>query len=308
MKKLIALLIILCLIGVSAAADGALSIGTELVIPNLEYADVTTTVRPFIGYEKIFDTGINIFLELGVPVSILKGWYGDGTTTTLGLDINLGVTYNLETSETSKLDFTFQTWAAFPLDDEKGVHFVNEPIMDLYEYGGWGFEHSTVYLDLGIEFTQTLGFGDLFFGIDMPFFVFQYAYGNFNPYLKVFDIAMLNITFGTETTGGFGGGLTLYNEIGRWHDVFFMAYHPYLTYRTEFFLGRLIFEIPFGGKEAIKDIGFGIVPEFEFSVFNGLSFFGSLPIRSIGTESSNHPGVEDNPIYLGLRVGAKYSF
>jgi len=292
MKKLIVLLAVLCMIGVSAAEAESFTIGTDVIIPFLDFPEFVI-VRPFFGYEKFFKNELDFFFELGIPVSF-EGW--DDIPS--GIDINLGVTYNLQTSDTSKLAFTLQTWILIPFDDDKGAFFANKPIIDDIFFYGVVSDAFDMYLDPGVKFYKTFGFGELSFGLKMPFIIFQYIYGGFNPYLKVFDLAMLNFTFDIETKSGFGGGITLYNWIGEWDYGFMLAGDFFLTYRNGFFLGRVILEIP----------AMGIVPEVEFSFANGLSFFGSLPIRYnyvvFGSYSSN--GGPD--IFLGLRIGAKFSF
>jgi len=296
MKKLIVLLAVLFMISVSTAEAEGFSIGTDVIIPFLDYPEFVT-VRPFVGYEKYFNNGLDFFFELGIPVSF-EGW-DDGADILPGLDINLGVTYNLQTSDTSKLAFTLQTWVLIPFNDEEAAYFLNKPYIEDMFFSGVSFDAFDMYLDPGVKFYKTFGFGEMSFGLKMPFIIFQYVYGGFNPYLKIFDLAMLNFTFDLETKSGFGGGIKIYNWIEEWDYGLLLAGDLFLTYRIGFFLGRVILEIP----------AMGIVPEIEFSFANGLSFFGSLPIRYndvvVNLSDSTDQGLD---IILGLRIGVKYSF
>ncbi|MCL2184371.1 MAG: hypothetical protein FWB86_00760 [Treponema sp.] len=298
MKKIAILFFIICMAWTTATAqeDGiGLSVGAEVIILDLEEAGDFTFIRPFIIYEKSFNN-IDFYTGFGLNIPTDYSFYG------VGLDLDIGGTYNLSISDESVLTFSLGALIYLALDSYR-----TEEYNGMYsENTIYGFvdlnpllRYINVHLNLGVQFTQTLSVGDLYFGINVPFNLVGP-----NSFFTVFDIAELQITAGMDMEMGLGFGLTFYGWIGKAQVLgidsdFAQLLEIFASYTTgPLFLG-LTFGLPVY-KDGIKNDGFSITPEVECSFDFGLSLFAKLPIGGIGSD--------DDLTSIGLTIGAKYSF
>jgi len=281
MKKFAILFLAVCLAGgtVMAQEEGlGLYVGAELTIPDFEYAGDLMLIRPYLGYESSFDA-IDLNAELGVDVLMGE------SDSIMGLDLNIGAGYNLSVGDASTLTLGLGTWVFFPFDDKKGMYTENTP----YGVASPSFSSLSLHLNVGAMFTQTMDFGDLYFGIDLPFVLVE---KDINP----FDYAELQFTAGTDTEIGLGAGLILYGLIQEEAD-FIQLLEIFASYTT----GPVFFGVTFGiplYENGFDNEGLTITPEIEFSFDFGLSLYASLPVSGVSTDTTS----------IGLTVGAKFSF
>ncbi|MCL2231338.1 MAG: hypothetical protein FWC01_09610 [Treponema sp.] len=284
MKKFAIILLTACLAGGTLMAQDdegiGLYLGAELTIGDFEYIDDTMLIRPYVGFEKSFDA-VDLYTELGVNIPV----YEDAG---IGIDFNLGAAYNLSIGDASTLTFGLGTWLFAPFDEEKGMATEYGPYGT--SFAGFSYSGLSLHLNISAMFTQTLDFGDLYFGIDVPFILV-------GDEIDPFDVAELNITAGIETEIGLGAGLTLYNWIGSGNGDFVQNLEIFVTYATGSLGCGVTFGIPL--YEYGFDIeGLTITPEIEYEFDFGLSLYLELPIYGLGTDTTT----------IGLTFGAKFSF
>jgi len=334
MKKMAFVFLITCLAGAVLTAQEeegmGLAAGTELIIADLENAESAMIIRPFIEFENSFDS-FNIYAGLGIPIAILKipeldysnlsnPASNEKSETLIGLDFNLEGKYALSFNEKTSLAFSLGTWVYLPFDNKKGM-------ATDYMYFGTGigaegveagWQKFSMYLNFGIQLMLTFGFGDLYFGFDLPFNMIGPTYENIifdsslDPYFQTvdvsadpFDIAEIQFTAGMNLKAGFGFGCTLYYWIGNREeiDTFMANTDIFLQYETKnLFLG-VTFGIPLY-ENGVKEEGYTITPEFMYSFDFGLSLFASLPVSGLGSEEVETYGGTN----IGLTVGVKFSF
>jgi len=171
--------------------------------------------------------------------------------------------------------------------------------------GDWIFlltDGLSMFMGLGAKFTQTLGFGDLYFGLDVPFLLA--ATGDLAELFEIgaFDFAALNITLGVDTEMGIGGGLGIHGWIGDsdMNDDFLQMISVFVNYSTDALFAQLTVEIP-AIEDGIDMMGLTIIPEVAYSLDMGLKLYAALPIFGVGADY-------DDSIGIGLTIGAKFSF
>ncbi|MCL2441645.1 MAG: hypothetical protein FWD14_07875 [Treponema sp.] len=298
MKKITVLLLAAFLtIGTVSAVEG-LYAGAELSIADFTADEVIDgmIIRPYVGYETSLDMGLDLRAELGLPITMWK--WDDDSETALGLDALLGGTFNLELSDASKLAFSLDTLILFPFDEEKPMTTTKDLGFGLF--AGWmAATDFQMYMSVGARFTQTLDFGDLYFGVDMPFILVDAAeYGD-----DAFDTAMLNFTVGVDNIAdSIGAGLTLYNWIGddTFIDDFVISMDIFGTFTSGPLFASLTVGIPLI-EDGIDFFGISITPRVEYALDMGLKFYVELPIFGIAADY-------DDSIGVGLLFGAKFSF
>jgi hypothetical protein len=266
------------------------SLGVELIVPDLEYAEDSMIIRPFVEFGKSFDA-FDIYAGLGVPITLAED------ETLAGIDFNLEGTYNLAIGDASSIAFTIGTWVYLPFDNDKGMqtdymYFGTGPGSAATE---WGWSELGMHFNLGVEYIYSLDFGDLYLGIAMPF--------NLISPEDPFKTAELHLTAGMDLEAGLGFGLTFYGWIGD-SDAgdFAQDIDIFLTYEK----GPLFFALTIGlpiYEDGFELEGLRITPEIEFGFDFGLSLYAGLPVSGIGANEDN----SDGPV-IGLTFGVKFNF
>ena len=290
MKKIALILLALCVAGgtVMAEDDGlGLYVGAELLIGDLSEVSDTMGLRAYVGIDTSFDA-LDVYAEAGVDVPI-------GGNNFIGLDINGGVDYNIAIGDKSNLKVGAGLWVFFPFDDVKGMYTDVTPYGSYAGAGGTLSTKLNLHTNVGATFTQTMDFGDLYFGLDVPFILVADG-------ASAFDIAELNFTAGLDMESGIGFGLTLYNWIGKGSSDFIQNLDIFGTYENgPLFLGLTV-GVPLF-KDGFKVAGLAITPEVAYTLDMGLKLYAEVPISYIGADKD-----VGQDMTIGLKVGAKFSF
>ncbi|MDR0464653.1 MAG: hypothetical protein LBG94_05990 [Treponema sp.] len=282
MKKIVTLLLILCMVGGIAAAQESFSKEADII--NIETIDRSTFIRPFGSYEMAVSE-FDIFGELGLPL----GLNSSSDNLWVNLDLNIKATYNLGISPAGSMAIWLENWTYVPFGDSMMFPF-NFPSSK-----PWSFtENLEMYMGAGVNYTHNLSFGDVYGTLVMPFILLG------DDHTDPFDFAMLNMTLGMGTSLGVGGGLTLFNYINRNGEnksYFFNEVDVFVSYSTGPLSAKVTVNIPI--ENEIKTAGINIIPEAQYSLDNNITVFGAVPIQGVGREYD--PTV-------GLKIGGKFGF
>ena len=286
MKKLAVLLLAMFVAGgVVMAQVPGLSVGGEIGIMDFEDLGDNLIIRPMVIYENgDLAPGLDLYLEAGVPLGMVNSdlW--------LGLDLNIRADYGLELAPGSKLGFFLENVTYLPLvEDILASTKSPDPSMPFgisYKISSW--------LMLGARYTHTLDFGDIYGQLELPFIL---VHEIFDP----FKIVDLNITAGVDMPAGFGGSLTIYNEINNGFDdsQFFAAIGLAGYYAQDQLYAGLGIYIP-TVEDGVKNMGISLFPEVRYEVMDNLQIYGKLPIQRLFNDIKAD-------IEVGLVIGVKYS-
>jgi len=280
MKKFTILFLAICLAGGTVMAQDGLGLyaGADFTIFDFEDAGDNMFIRPYVGIDKALGA-LDVYAEAGFDIPLSDG-------PGMGLDVNAGVNYNLAFGGSSKLTVGGGLWILFPFDENKPA-IVNSP------FGIYITSNLSLSLELAAKFTQTMGFGDLYFELQVPFLLVE---KNYDP----FDLAELNLTAGVDTTMGLGAGLTLHTWIGSkdFNPDFLQGFDIFANYTTGPIFAGVTVGVPLV-EDGIKRSGISITPEVEYSLDFGLSVSAALYIDGIAS---------DGDTSIGLTIGAKYKF
>ena len=294
MKKMALLLLVLVLAGAVLSADNTsgrrgtgISIGAEALIEDLRNIENFWVLRPFVDFDRSFGP-FDVYANVGFDMTFDKNT--GSLNTDYGIDANAGFAFNLKIKEKAVLSFSLGAWIILPFGDNNNIGYP-----EIYYYGKYRHisrsTSTSIELMPGFKYTHKFNFGDIYFGLDIPFEV--YTENGSRP----FDFAQLQLTAAVVTKAGFGGGLTFFGDIGRNNTTFEHSIDVFLNFRKGFFFAGAVFTFPVF-KDGFKDFGMIITPEIEISFF-GFSVYAKLPIFNIGG---------DRRTLFGLTVGAKYSF
>ena len=272
-----------------ATVDG-LTVGAGLAIYDFDAEDVSKDMMAgFYGaYETSFmDEAFEIDLEVG-----LSRFYLDDKTNIV--DIEIEATYNIEFDVASRLSFILNSYTLLPFHDDLDV---------------------TSYLTPGVKLRQTLGFGDIYFKVDVPFNLVNADYSNVHD---TFDFVGLDFTFSifnerkTNYRGnvhkfpnGFGGELKMCNVLNHPDDETGFVDYLHITpfYTKDFIYVEAEVCIPLQ-KNGIDTEGLTVTPKIEMDApINGLGVWFEFPISQIGADKD----LTGKTIF-GTFFGVSYNF
>ncbi|MCL2214266.1 MAG: hypothetical protein FWC06_03550 [Treponema sp.] len=285
MKKIVTLLLVLCIAGGIAAAQEGFSVGGDTA-KDLRKNSNSLFAVPFASYEMAVSE-FDIFGELGLPL----GFNDINNNLWVSLDLSIKATYNLGISPTGSMAIWLENWTHVPFKDSLMLPS-SSPMNRPWSYT----ENLEMYMGAGVNYTHNLSFGDVYGTLVMPFILL--GDNNTDP----FDFAMLNLTLGMGTSIGVGGGLTLFNYINKNKNSddksnFFNDVDVFVSYTTGPLSARVTVNIPI--ENEIKDAGINIIPEAQYNLDSGITVFGAVPIQGIG---------RDYDPTVGFKIGGKLGF
>jgi len=282
MKKIAILFMVFALVGVSAMAQEGLGVyvGAEVGISDFNDDPLPIIIRPYVGYEAaLMDEAVEVVAELGVPILMVDGEMA------IGIDLLLGGKYILSLSDASKLAFGLDAYIFFPVDEDKGMASTLSPAITANVMA----TELELWVVPNVKFTQTMGFGDLYFGVALPLIVVHAG--------DALDIILLEFTVGADLEAGIGVGATLCMDFSDGADAL-QGVRLFGSYTMDALFAKLSIDIPLV-EDGIKFLGLTITPEVSYTLDMGLKLYAELPISGVAS---------DGDIGVGLTVGAKFSF
>ena len=270
-RKLALLLVITMVCGMAFAAVDGLTVGAGMVIYDFDAEDVSKDMMlGFFGaYEaELMDEALEIDTEIGFCRFFLE-------ENTNIVDINIDLKYHLELGAASRLSFLLNSYTMLPFHEDLDV---------------------TSYLKPGVKLRQTLGFGDLYFQLEVPFNLINHYY--LDVY-DAFDYVGLDFTLSVfnerkkyyrgkvnEFPDGFGGELKMLKVLNDPSIGSDFTDHVHITpfYAKDVIYAEVEVTIPLI-EDGMDTMGMTVTPKIEMDMpVNGLAAWIEFPISQIGAD------------------------
>jgi hypothetical protein len=309
MKKLALILLAFALAGGTVAAQPeGLYLGGEIGISDFNADPIMDAIvlRPYVGFAIENESGIEFDGQLGIPFwpADYEFWLGADLYVLFGYNIDLG---------SGTLNFGIENWTYLPLVGD-GKYIPVTTNGNPFDGDFASSYKTTSYLQVGAKYTHNLDFGDIYFGVYMPFVLTGYGWSEVTrsytigfvtytyttyEYVKYdpFDLANLNFSIGVDGEG-WGVGVDITNYI-KPETEFFQELGLFGSFdATEALSLGIYVWIPLF-EDGIDYAGIGITPDFSFAINENFELYGKFPIGGVGSKGD---------ISIGLVIGGKYSF
>ena len=289
-KKIFTLLFAIAIMyGVAYANSNGFTVGAGLILFDVNAEDVPEEMM-FGFYGAYENTFMDEALELDVEAGLSMFDLNDPTNI---VDIEIEATYNIELGVASRLSFIINSYTLLPFHEDLEV---------------------TSYLTPGVKLRQTLGFGDLYFQVDVPFNLVNHYYSDA---YEAFDLVELDFTLSifnerkkyyrgkvNEFPNGFGGELKMQNALKNPDKKDFVEYLDITPfYSTNSIYAEVEVNIPLF-EDGMDWEGLTVSPRIEMDMpIKGLALWLELPISQIGADED----LVGKPIF-GTFFGVSFSF